>query len=345
MVYAGLDNPDNGAASASGKRRRRTVRDIGVVLFEGFSLLTAGVIPEVFQVANEICVARSRGDVLYDVRFYSADGGNVACSSSINVWTYACDARNAIGFDALFIVGGEGAQNAARDERVVGWLREVLPLSEVVKPIGEGRLLLEAAGVVSSGQSHSPNGWPPNPAGIADDDVHEDADRYEPAKTALMLVKRDLGIDVAREAVGRLSLNGSPIVASVLSDSSTPTRAEKVRASARWLKENCGRPISVSEAVRVAAMSERNFLRCFKQEIGVTPSEFLLRTRLEMTSRLLAETDSPIDRIAKRCGWINGDRLAKIFRKRMGLTPSEYRLRTRGSVPSDVSELKGPLTT
>jgi transcriptional regulator GlxA family with amidase domain len=337
MVYAGLDNPDNGAVSAPGKRRRRSVRDIGVVLFEGFSLLTAGVIPEVFQVANEICVARSRGDALYDVRFYSAEGGNVACSSSVNVWTYACDARNAIGFDALFIVGGEGAQNAARYGRVVGWLRAVLPLSEVVKPIGEGRILLEAAGAGSSLQPHNPGGLPPKLAGTAENELHGELDRYEPAKTALMLVKRDLGVDVAREAAGRLSLNGSPIIASVLSDSSTPTRAEKVRASARWLKENCGRPISVSEAVRVAAMSERNFLRCFKQEIGVTPSEFLLRTRLEMTSRLLVETDSPIDKIAKQCGWINGDRLAKIFRKRMGLTPSEYRIHARGLAAGDPS--------
>jgi hypothetical protein len=49
MVYAGLDNPDSGAASASGERRGRSVRDIGVVLFEGFSLLTTGAIPEVFQ--------------------------------------------------------------------------------------------------------------------------------------------------------------------------------------------------------------------------------------------------------------------------------------------------------
>ncbi|MFL9911362.1 GlxA family transcriptional regulator [Paraburkholderia sp. RL17-337-BIB-A] len=312
------------------------VRDIGVVLFDGFSLLTAGVIPEVFQAANEICIARSRGDVLYDVRFYSAEGGNVACSSSINVWTYACDVRSAIGFDALFIVGGEGAQNAAHDERVVGWLREVLPLSEVVKPIGEGRILLEAAGVDSSGQSRSTAGWQSKLVGALENDLSDEGDRYGPVvKTALMLVKRDLGGDVAREAVARLSLNGSPIVASVLSESSTPTRAEKVRASAQWLKENCGRPISVSEVVRVAAMSQRNFLRYFKQEIGVTPSEFLLQTRLEMTSRLLAETDFQIDRIAKRCGWINGDRLAKIFRKRMGHTPSEYRARIRGSVPGD----------
>lgn len=342
MAYAGLDNPDNGAVSATGKKRRRSVRDVGVVLFEGFSLLTAGVIPEVFQMANEICAARSSGDAFYDVRFYSAEGGRVACSSSISVWTYACDARNANGFDALFIVGGEGAQNAARDERVVGWLREVLPLSEVVKPIGEGWMLLAAAGVDRSRASYGLDGSPPQFAGTVEGEMSDAADRYEPARTALMLVKRDLGIDVARETAGRLSLSGSAILASFLSDSNPATRVEKVRASARWLKENCGRPISVSDAVRVAAMSERNFLRCFKQEIGVTPSEFLLRTRLEMTSRLLAETDSPIDKIAKRCGWINGDRLAKIFRKRMGLTPSEYRMRTRNAALGDQPDLEEP---
>jgi transcriptional regulator GlxA family with amidase domain len=336
MVYAGLDNPDNGAASATGKRRRRSVRDIGVVLFEGFSLLTAGVIPEVFQTANEICAAKSKEGALYDVRFYSAEGGSVACSSSIDVWTYACDTRNASGFDALFIVGGEGAEHAARDERVIGWLREVLPLSEVVKPIGEGRMLVEAAG----GNSGAANGmarWPQPIVGMAGEELGDALDRDEPAKTALMLVKRDLGIEVARETAGRLSLRSPGLLASLLSDTGTTTRAEKVRAAARWLKENCGRPISVSDAVRVAAMSERNFLRCFKQEIGVTPSEFLLQTRLEMTSRLLAETDLPIDKIAKRCGWINGDRLAKIFRKRMSLTPSEYRAQARKLLTEDPS--------
>ncbi|WP_236721077.1 helix-turn-helix domain-containing protein [Paraburkholderia phytofirmans] len=300
-------------------------------------MLTAGVIPEVFQMANEIGAARSKDGALYDVRFYSAEGGSVACSSSIDVWTYACDTRNASGFDALFIVGGEGAQSAARDERVVGWLREVLPLSEVVKPIGEGRMLLEAAGVGSSGASNGTADSPQQIAGAEGEDPGDAADRDEPAKTVLMLVKRDLGIEVARETAGRLSLRSPGLLAALLSDTSTTTQAEKVRASARWLKENCGRPISVSDAVRVAAMSERNFLRCFKQEIGVTPSEFLLQTRLDMTSRLLAETDLRIDKIAKRCGWINGDRLAKIFRKRMSLTPSEYRAQARRLAPDDPS--------
>ncbi|WP_429326426.1 helix-turn-helix domain-containing protein [Paraburkholderia sp. GAS348] len=287
--------------------------------------------------ANEISVARSKDAALYDVRLYSGKGGGVACSSSISVWTYACDAQNASGFDALFIADGAGAQLAAHDERVISWLREVLPLSEVVKPIGEGRMLLQTAGVDSSGQPRVQASSRQQRAASVGKDTYDVEDRYEPAKTALTLVKRDLGIDVAREIAGRLSLSGTTTLTSLLSDAGRVTPAAKVRAAARWLQENCERPLAVRDAVRVVAMSERNFLRCFKHEMGVTPSEFLLRARLEMTSRLLVETDLPIDKIAKRCGWINGDRLAKIFRKRMVLTPSEYRMRSRGQVQGEPS--------
>jgi transcriptional regulator GlxA family with amidase domain len=39
------------------------------------------------------------------------------------------------------------------------------------------------------------------------------------------------------------------------------------------MRENYIRPISIADAARVAAMSERNFLRRFKAQIGLTPSE------------------------------------------------------------------------
>jgi len=76
-------------------------------------------------------------------------------------------------------------------------------------------------------------------------------------------------------------------------------------------------------------MSERNFLRRFKLEMGSTPSEYLLQARLEMTCRLLAGTELLVDKIARRSGMGNGDHLAKIFRKRWSISPTEYRLRNR----------------
>ncbi len=144
-----------------------------------------------------------------------------------------------------------------------------------------------------------------------------------------MLVKCDLGPDVAREVGERLVPGLGARLAPLLADPGTSSVRDKVRASARWLKSNCERPISVADAAQVAAMSERNYLRRFKDEIGITPSEYLLRARLDMVCRLLIETDLPVDKIARRNGIANGDRLAKIFRKRLRVSPTEYRLRNR----------------
>jgi len=64
----------------------------------------------------------------------------------------------------------------------------------------------KAAGVHSSGQLHNTVDWPPKYCGAWESDLFDEAARCEPARTALMLVKRDLGVDVAQQAVGRLSL-------------------------------------------------------------------------------------------------------------------------------------------
>jgi transcriptional regulator GlxA family with amidase domain len=76
-------------------------------------------------------------------------------------------------------------------------------------------------------------------------------------------------------------------------------------------------------------MSERNFLRRFKLELGMTPSDYLLQARLAITCSLLIDSELPVDKIARRSGMGNGDRLAKIFRKRMMISPTEFRSQGR----------------
>ena len=75
--------------------------------------------------------------------------------------------------------------------------------------------------------------------------------------------------------------------------------------------------------------AERDILRAEAAADKITPSEYLLRARLDMVCRLLIETDLPVDKIARRIGMANGDRLAKIFRKRLSVSPTEYRLQNR----------------
>jgi len=104
---------------------------------------------------------------------------------------------------------------------------------------------------------------------------------------------------------------------------------EKIRTAARWIQQHCEQDISIADAAEVATMSERNFLRRFKLEMGVTPSDFLLQARLDTACGFLTETELPVDKVARRSGMGNGDRLAKIFRKRMSISPTEFRQRYR----------------
>jgi transcriptional regulator GlxA family with amidase domain len=327
MPYASIEPAMLGWLQAPDKNAKCPTRRIAIVLFDGFSLLGAGLVAEVFHVANELVSTSSNDEWVYEVSFLSADGGNVTCSSSVRVWTDGLDARHYAGFDALFVAGGKGARAAAGDERLTSWLRHVHAKTASIRAIGEGYLLLDAAGIADRYKDHHFGSyW--RQAG-REETLSDSSDRLEPMKGALTMVKRDLGLDIARSVAERLMPGSSARFVPLLGDAGSASAGDKIRAAARWLQDNCERPISIADAAQVAAMSERNFLRRFKLELGMTPSDYLLQARLAITCSLLIDSELPVDKIARRSGMGNGDRLAKIFRKRMMISPTEFRLQSR----------------
>jgi transcriptional regulator GlxA family with amidase domain len=305
------------------------MRRIAILMFNDCSLQGAGVVAEVFQAANELASPGS-GGWLYDVSFLSADGGMVTSSSALRVWTDGLDARHYGGFDALYVAGGKGACAAAGDERLIAWLRRVRRNTGMIRPIAEGRVLLEAAYVPDGREGgdfrQQTNGArQPEPAADA-------GDRLESMRSALAMIKRDLGGATVRAVAERLLADSCSNLAPLLGEDGALSPGDKVRAAARWLQENCQQAISIADAAQFAAMSERNFLRRFKMEMGITPSSFLLHERLAVTCSLLTESELPVDKIARRTGMGNGDRLAKVFRKRMRISPTEFRIQSRRMV-------------
>ena len=98
-----------------------------------------------------------------------------------------------------------------------------------------------------------------------------------------------------------------------------------VAAAVRYARANVGRPISVPDLSRAAAVSRKTLELRFRESLGRTPHEEILRGRLERVRDLLARTDWPLKRIAAESGFTYPEHLHAVFRRREGLTPTAYR--------------------
>jgi Transcriptional regulator containing an amidase domain and an AraC-type DNA-binding HTH domain len=92
-----------------------------------------------------------------------------------------------------------------------------------------------------------------------------------------------------------------------------------------WMKANLAEEFRLSRLAQQAQMSEFHFNRLFKKAIGIPPSQYLIRLRIEEAKKQLRETKQTILAIANNVGYANPSHFARLFRKETGLTPREYR--------------------
>ncbi|MEM5344863.1 helix-turn-helix domain-containing protein [Paraburkholderia azotifigens] len=326
------------------------VKRIGILVFERFPLSDVCLLADAFRLANEAQADQSGEEgsgvePSYSVVMLSEMGGSVVSSCALRVWTESLNGPMLNGFDTLFIVGGPGASRAKANERLIRRLRAIAPKIRVVKALDEGLGVLAAADI-----AFERRGWRSMPgatdamgkpvAPVPNEtqwqiEAGASIDVDAPVRSiaaALTVIKRDHGTPIARIVSERALSGASRRLDAILDDDEKKGISRKITTAAHWIRENYTRHISVAEAAEVAKMSERNFLRRFKAQVGLTPSEYLLRARLDASCLLLAETDMSIDGIARRCGVRSGDGLAKIFRKRLSISPTDYRAAHRHSV-------------
>jgi transcriptional regulator GlxA family with amidase domain len=330
MSYESVETAAISAAIGFDCRLKKTEREIGLLVFPGFSFLAAGIMAEVFHLANAIAYPESENGMRYNLRLFSINGGEIACSLSAKASTDRLDRRQIGALHALFSIGSPDAMGEQCDHDLVRWLRMLYP-DPVVDDVPVARRMSGDVAGLTSGRVTGPRLVFPGGAAAHTVETGTPAggDARRTMLRALRQVRDDLGLDVATKVAEQLSPGSSSQWTPLLGETQSRRSADRIRASARWLLANCERPVAIVEAASVAAMSGRNFLRCFKRELGITPAEFLLQARLDVTRRLLATTNLHVDNIARCTGMRNGDRLAKMFRKRFAISPTEYRLRTQ----------------
>ena len=92
-----------------------------------------------------------------------------------------------------------------------------------------------------------------------------------------------------------------------------------------FILDNLARRISVAELAQVACLSPSHFHAQFKDSVGLTPHQYLLKSRLDLAARLLRESGMPLIRIAEECGFSSQSALTNAMRRYLGLTPKRLR--------------------
>nr|WP_079029970.1 helix-turn-helix domain-containing protein [Streptomyces ambofaciens]CAJ89397.1 putative AraC-family transcriptional regulator [Streptomyces ambofaciens ATCC 23877] len=96
-------------------------------------------------------------------------------------------------------------------------------------------------------------------------------------------------------------------------------------ATRAWALEHLGEPLSLAQLAGHARMSLRSFTRRFRDEVGMTPVQWLTAQRLELAKQLLETTDLPIDLVAHRAGFGSANSLRAHMRTTLGVSPAVYR--------------------
>lgn len=72
-----------------------------------------------------------------------------------------------------------------------------------------------------------------------------------------------------------------------------------------YIDEYLAQNIGLSELAQVVDMSQYHFARLFKQSVGITPHQYLIRQRVERAKQLLRQRDLSIADVALQCGFAN----------------------------------------
>ena len=95
----------------------------------------------------------------------------------------------------------------------------------------------------------------------------------------------------------------------------------------RYMNENLGRDISMTELSDMLGITPQHFCRIFKKNTDKRPNEYLTELRLDEAKRLMSDCTVSVAEAAEKSGFRDAGYFSTVFRKHMGMPPSEFRRR------------------
>ncbi len=100
--------------------------------------------------------------------------------------------------------------------------------------------------------------------------------------------------------------------------------------AALWIDAHAAEPIDLEAVSTEAGLSSFHFLRLFSGVLGVTPHQYLIRSRLRHAARLLAEDERSITDVAFDVGFGDLSNFVRTFHRAAGVSPRGFRKAAAG---------------
>jgi AraC-like DNA-binding protein len=119
-------------------------------------------------------------------------------------------------------------------------------------------------------------------------------------------------IDLARlagDVVGDLRLSGEPLLADVFA----------------VIERDHAQPLSLRDVAREVGMTPGHLTTIVRRRTGRTVQEWIIDRRMAESRRLLADTDLPVQEVARRVGIADPGYFSRLFRRAHGTSPRAWR--------------------
>ena len=303
------------------------------VILPKFSGLSVSSLVEPLRIAN-YCA----GEELYQWRYLSVDGGNVASCSGMGIDTESL-AANDKGWDSIIVCGG---WNAARydNPELLKWLRLMARKGVTLGAAETGAYVLARAGLLSGHEATIH--WHCHQAlQESYPDIHLHEQLYTSDRKRMTCAGGTSGIDMM---LYHIEQRHSKALAQEVADQvlhTCPRNGDRPQLHAperkqaaipvmlqnaiKIMEENIEDPIKIPQLTDRVGISQRKLERLFNKYFNCSAVAFYRIVRLQQARMLLTQTDMSVLDICIACGFTSSSYFSKSYTLQFGMRPRDHR--------------------
>jgi AraC family transcriptional regulator len=100
---------------------------------------------------------------------------------------------------------------------------------------------------------------------------------------------------------------------------------EHLKIAMEYMQDHYAESITLDKLTRLSNLSPSHFINSFKQTLGVTPHQYLLKIRIERAKEKLQRSSLPLSEIAYELGFTDQSHFSRHFKKITGMSPLKWK--------------------